>query len=81
MEILSNAFAGQRAQGDWKDREKFKCSDLELVRWANQKEQLAKEDVVKLIVLRAAVNSNRLIRWIVRRRSARLAKALDIIGP
>jgi hypothetical protein len=81
MEQVNGALACQRALGGWKDRERFKCTDLELVRYVDGHKERLREYVVKLVVLRAAVNSNRLLRWVISRRAARIAKALDAVGP
>jgi len=81
MDKVSGALQCQRALGGWKDRNKYKCTDLELVRMVDSQEQQLRQYVVKLVVLQEAVNKSRLARWIVQMHAGRIAKVLDAVGP
>ena len=81
MGKVSAALKCQRALGGWKDREKFKCTDLELVRMTDWEEQQLRQYVVKLVVLQEAVNRNALVRFFVKHFAGKIANALDAIGP
>jgi len=81
MRQLTAALQSQRAIGGYKERQKYKVGDLDLARIVDSHEQRLKQHVVKLVVLQAAVNANPLVRWLVKRTSARIARALDAVGP
>lgn len=81
MAKVSGALQCQRALGGWKEREKYKCGDLELVRIVDHEEQQLRSYVVKLVVLQEAVNRNWLVRQFVKLASRKIANALDALGP
>ncbi len=74
---ISQTLHTQKALGGWRYRQTYHETDRELTEIAFNQENELRKDTVRLLVLRAAVDSNRLIRWLVERWTRSIAKAVD----